>query len=273
MESQEIGFFLDTVKQRYGYDFHHYAKPSLERRIENCISGEHLNSISELTSTILDDAMAFDRFLLEMSVTVTKMFRNPEIFRVLTEQVLPEFKSYSQLKVWHVGCATGEEVYSLAILLAEAGLLEKTKIYATDYNSHSLEVAKKGIYSLDGMHETSQNYLTAGGLHSFSDYYQASYEFLKIADFLKHRVTFSYHNLMQDKAFTEMNIILCRNVLIYFDEILQDQVLTMMSGSLCSQGFLVLGEKETVNFTSVSGEFTEITRPSGIFLKKSCPGP
>ncbi len=271
MEPREIGLFLDTVQQRYGYDFHHYAKPSMERRIENCIIRERLSSISELTLKILDDAMTFDRFLLEMSVTVTRMFRNPEVFRILTEQVLPELKSYSQLKIWHAGCATGEEVYSLAILLAEAGLLERTKIYATDYNSLSLEIAEKAIYSLDGMQETSRNYLAAGGLHSFSDYYQARYGLLKIADFLKQRVIFSYHNLMQDKAFTEMNIILCRNVIIYFDKVLQDQVLTMMSSSLCSQGFLVLGDRETVNFTSVSGLFTEIARPSGIFLKRDRP--
>ncbi|MBV1876248.1 MAG: protein-glutamate O-methyltransferase CheR [Pseudomonadales bacterium] len=268
LEVLEIHLLLTAIEQRYGYDFFNYAMSSLKRRVRNIQCDENLSSISELVPKILHDPQMFDRFLVEMSVTVTRMFRNPQIFKRIKESLLPKLHTYPRIKIWHAGCATGEEVYSMAILLAEADLLKKTHIYATDYNNQSLAIAEKGIYPLEKMQDFSKNYLAAGGQCSFADYYHAKYEHAVMASILSKNITFAHHNLMRDQSFGEMNIIFCRNVLIYFDQILQDKVLTMMRDSLIHRGYLVLGDRETISFTGISESFTEIEPRSRIYQKQ-----
>jgi len=257
LENFEIDIFLEAIFQRYGYDFRDYARASLKRRIENRLTLSGLKHVSEMIPKILYEKRFFEEFLNDMSITVTGMFRNPAVFKAIREQVIPKLSTYSRINIWHVGCATGEEVYSMAILLEEEGLLDKTRIYATDYNNRSLEQAKKGIYPADMMKQYTENYLQSGGRNSFSDYYWANYDSVKIKESFKDKITFAHHNLMQDRAFAEMHLIMCRNVLIYFDKPLQNKVLKLLRDSLIHRGFLVLGDKESISFTDVCDDFTE----------------
>ncbi len=264
----ELRLLVDAIEQRYDYDFRHYAQSSLKRRVLNRVHAEGLDSISDLIPRILHDVHFFDRFLVEMSVTVTKMFRNPSVFKTLRERVLPILATYSRINIWHAGCATGEEVYSMAIMLAEEGLLDRTQIYATDYNNNSLDTAKKAIYPIGDIQEFSSNYLESGGLGSLSDFYHAQYGSAKFSDELSKRITFAHHNLVADKAFGEMHLILCRNVLIYFDQHLQNGVLTMLRDSTADRGFLVLGDRETLDYTKVADDFREYLSRSSIYQKE-----
>lgn len=269
LETLEIKLLLDAIEGQYGYDFHNYAYSSLKRRIQHFASMEKFDSIAAIIPKILHDPHCFDRFLIEMSVSVTKMFRNPLIFKLIREKILPKLRTYPRINIWHAGCATGEEVYSMAIMLAEENLLDKVHIYATDFNNHSLEVAQKAIYPIKGMSEFSKNYLDAGGKTTLSNFYQAKYDAVKFSEFLKHNITFAHHNLMQDQAFGEMNVIFCRNVLIYFNQILQNQVLDMMKGCLTHRGFLILGDRETLSFSSCENDFIELLSRTRIFQKKA----
>jgi len=272
LEEIEISLLLDAIQKRHGYDFHQYAKASLSRRIKNRLVLEGLDCISEMIPRILRDNLFFDRFLLEMSVTVTQMFRNPIVFKTIRDELFPKLKTYSRIKIWHAGCATGEEAYSMAIMLAEAGLLDRTQIYATDFNNNSLEIAKKGIYPVEDVTDWSSDYIEAGGVGSFSDYYHAKYDSMKISKEIMESVTFAHHNLMRDQAFGEMNVIVCRNVLIYFEKDLQNKVLTMMRESLVHRGYLVLGDRESLDFTDVSKDFKEVHKKTRVYQKEASAG-
>jgi len=193
-----------------------------------------------------------------MSITITEMFRDPPFYQLVRERIIPVLKTYPFVKIWHAGCATGQEAYSMAILLHEEGFLDRATIYATDFNKHSLDIATSGVYPLKNMSTYAANYQQAGGQGRFSDYYNEAYELAKFKDFIKERVTFSYHNLVTDGVFGEMNIICCRNVLIYFDKELQNIALTKFSESLRHGGFMCLGSKETLSFTAVDKEFEGI---------------
>lgn len=264
----EIECLLESIYQHYGYDFRSYAKASLKRRIQNFVSSTNCTHVSELIPKLLHNRELFGEFLSNMSVTVTEMFRDPEIFKTLREKVIPVLKTYSRINIWHAGCATGEEVYSMAILLHEEGLLERTRIYATDFNEHSLATAEAGIYPAERMQLYTQNYLKAGGKHSLADYYWANYNSAKMSDFLRDRITFANHNLSCDQVFAEMHLTLCRNVLIYFDKDLQNRVLNLFSEGLTSRGFLSLGDKETLKFSSIYNDFEAISEPLKIYRKK-----
>ncbi|GHA20933.1 CheR family methyltransferase [Oceanisphaera arctica] len=267
LEKIELELLLEAIFRRYGYDFRHYAQASLKRRIAQCMQQAGVSRVADLIPPILHDKGFFDDFLKFMSVTVTDMFRDPDFFATLRSQVIPVLKTYPFIKIWHAGCATGEEVYSLAILLKEEGLYERTQIYATDYNNHSLAIAREGIYSLKQMQQYSENYIRAGGRQSFSDYYHAKYGAAKIHDSLKANVTFANHNLANDGVFGEMQMVICRNVLIYFDQQLQDRVLTLLHDSLSPRGFLCLGNKESLKFSAVQNCFENQDYAQRIFKR------
>ncbi|WP_107851526.1 CheR family methyltransferase [Oceanimonas marisflavi] len=267
LEQIELELLLEAIFRRYGYDFRHYARASLKRRVAQRMQRAGIDRISGLIPPLLHDRGFFDQFLKDMSVTVTDMFRDPDFFVALRTQVIPVLKTYPFIKIWHAGCATGEEVYSLAILLKEEGLYDRAQIYATDYNNHSLAVAREGIYPLKQMQQYHENYLRAGGRRSFSDYYHARYGAAKMNDSLRANVTFANHNLASDGVFGEMQLVICRNVLIYFDQQLQNRVLTLLHDSLSHRGFLCLGNKESLKFSSVQDRFEDHVYEQRIFKR------
>ncbi|MDF1655323.1 MAG: protein-glutamate O-methyltransferase CheR [Coxiellaceae bacterium] len=267
IEEIEIDLMLDAVLRVYGYDFRHYARASLKRRVSNFLEKTKHNSYSRLQEALIRDPELFNKFLLDMSITVTEMFRDPHFYLALQKNVFPVLKTYPYIKIWHAGCASGEEVYSLAILLHEAGYLDKATIYATDFNNAALKKAKEGIYTVDDIKLYSKNYLSAGGNQSFSDYYNSNYGAVKMKAFLKKRITWANHNLVTDKVFGEMNLILCRNVLIYFNGELQDHVFQLFRDSLCHRGYLCLGTKETLNYSTVNDQFEVVASKEKIYRK------
>jgi chemotaxis protein methyltransferase CheR len=266
-EEVEIDMLLHGIRTRYGYDFAHYSRASLRRRLERALAQTRLTHFSQLLDRLFHDEKCFDEFLKIMSISVTEMFRDPGFYQAIRERVVPLLKTYPFTKIWHAGCATGEEVYSMALLLHEEGFLDRARIYATDFNKHSLDSAANGVYSAKQMAAYADNYRLAGGKGNFHDYYSDGYELAKFKDFLKERITFSYHNLVTDGVFGEMNIICCRNVLIYFDKTLQDQVLRKFSESLRHGGFLCLGNRESLNFTAINSSFAAVDKVQRIYRK------
>jgi chemotaxis protein methyltransferase CheR len=209
----------------------------------------------------------FEEFIRELSVTVTEMFRDPTFYKSLREKIIKRLATYPVIKIWIAGCATGEEVYSMAILLKEEGLLQRSIIYATDINQRSLQIAKDGIYPLASMKDYTTNYIRSGGTRPFSEYYLANYGSAIMDKSLRQNIVFSQHNLSLDRSFNEFQLILCRNVLIYFNQNLQDTVINLFHESLCTFGFLSLGNKESLLFTSKKSDFEEIDRKEKIFMK------
>jgi chemotaxis protein methyltransferase CheR len=262
-----VDLLLECVLRRYGYDFRQYSFASLRRRLDHARQEARLERLSEMFDPLLNDERFFDTFLKSLSVTVTEMFRDPSYYRVVRESVAPLLRTYPFVKIWHAGCATGEEVYSMAILLHEEGLLDRVRFYATDFNKHSLDAAESGVYPAGHMTAFAENYRASGGRRDFSDYYTSGYDFVKMKDFLRERITFSYHNLVTDGAFGEMNLVSCRNVLIYFDKPLQDRVLGLLSESLRHGGFLCLGAKETLSFSAVEKTFEPIDGRQRVYKK------
>lgn len=265
LRNVELDCLLEAIFQYYGYDFRNYTKASLKRRVDQFMILKRLQHISEIIPLVLHDEREFDQFVNAMTVCVTDMFRDYEVFKYLREQVIPILKTYSRINIWHAGCATGEEVYSMAILLHEEGLLERSRLYATDLNRDSISRAKNAIYPAEKIKQFTKNYQNAGGTASFSDYYHANYQSAKLKQFLLERVTFSYHNLVTDHVFSEMHLIFCRNVLIYFDQDLQDKVFELVRDSLTHKGFLVLGDKESLHFSSVKNDFEAMDERLRIF--------
>ncbi len=241
---EQLGMFLDALYNRYGYDFRGYQQSTLRRRIDKTMRLLSLNSFFEFQRAVFDDPGVFERFFEELSINVTEFFRHPEQFQYLREQVLPYLDSFPHIKLWSAGCATGEEVYSLAILLDELGMLDKTQIFATDINAHVLEQARAGLFPRDALASSRSNYLAAGGSKRFDDYVQDNGRFLQLANRYRDRILFHHHSLAHDGVFNEFQLILCRNVLIYFDKNLHRRVLERFSRSLHADGFLVLGPHE-----------------------------
>ncbi len=264
----EIELLLEAIYRKYGYDFRNYAKASIKRRIMHRCSLDGIQSVSELQHRILYDEKFFETVLMDFSINVTEMFRDPSFYQALRESVLPVIRNLPYIKLWHAGCATGEEVYSTAILLKEEGLLEKTQIYATDINENILRKAKEGIYPLEKMKEYTENYQRAGGNHSFAEYYTARYDYAVLNKYLTTPVVFADHNLVTDASFGEMDLIICRNVFIYFDRKLQDVVIGLFRESLPSGGFLCLGSKETVRFSKYSDDFEDLRADEKIYRKR-----
>lgn len=267
-EELELDTFLTVIHSCYGYDFKDYARASLKRRVQNLAIISGYQHISEMLPRILYDSDFLNQFLEGMSITVTDMFRDPWVFKALRERVLPALRIFPKINIWHAGCATGEEVYAMAILLKEEGLFDHTQIYATDFNNHSLKIAEEGIYPLERLQKFTENYLQAGGKSSLSDYYHVKYNSAKFDSALKKNIIFTNHNLVEDRVFGEMNLIVCRNVLIYFNQTLQNKVLMLFKDSLTPTGFLLLGDKETTHFSQVSGYFDVYAAKEKIFKLK-----
>lgn len=267
-EGIEIKLLLEAIYLKYGYDFRGYAQPTIKRRILHRVSSSGLKSISEMQHRILHDEQFFETLFLDLTVNVTEMFRDFSFYQALRKKIIPMLKTKPFLKVWHAGCATGEEVYSLCILLKEEGLYEKTRIYATDVNEEVLKKAKEGIYPIDRMKAYTLNYRKAGGLASFVDYYTARFDYAIMESSLKENIVFADHNLATDGVFGEMDLIFCRNVLIYFTKELQDRVFRLFRDSLCPGGFLCLGSKESIRFSECSNDFENVVKKEKIYKKE-----
>lgn len=268
IKSDELNEFLESIRFVYGYDFTEYAEASVMRRIENYMQISKIDTLQELGKILLRDDSKFANFVQEFTVNVTEMFRDPSFYKSLSENVLSRLATYPIIKIWIAGCSTGEEVYSIAILLKEANLLDRSLIYATDLNQKSLQKAKEGIFDINNMKSYTINYQKAGGKNSFSDYYVAKYDSVLLSKTLKQNIVFSIHNLAVDKSFNEFQLILCRNVLIYFNQSLQNKVINLFYDSLCPFGFLALGNKESLLFSDKRKQFDDIDRKEKIFIKK-----
>ena len=266
-EKIEFDLILEAIYQKYGYDFRNYAKASLRRRLRYRLSQSNLKTISEMQHKLLNDKGFFDTLLLDLTINVTEMFRDPSFFKALREIVIYELKKQPFIKVWHAGCSSGEEIYSTAILLKENGMYESSLIYATDTNEMVLDKAKSGIFPIEKMKDFTVNYRKAGGIASFADYYTARYDNAIMDNSLKKNIVFSNHNLVTDSVFGEMDLIMCRNVLIYFNRELQDRVFRLFLDSLRPGGFLCLGSKETVRFSSLSGNFENVIEKERVYRR------
>jgi len=249
LERIEIRLLLEGIYSRYGFDFRDYAPASLKRRLWRRIDAEGLTSVSGLQEKVLHDSACMERLLLDLSINVTAMFRDPSFYAALREKVVPLLRTYPFTRIWNAGCSTGEEVYSIAMLLREEGLYDRTRIYATDINDSVIERARHGVFPLDKMREYTQNYINAGGKRAFSEYYVAGYDGAQFQHSLVENVVFAQHNLASDGSFNEFNTIVCRNVMIYFDRPLQDRVHELFYESLAMFGVLALGHKESLKFS------------------------
>jgi chemotaxis protein methyltransferase CheR len=267
LERIEVDLLLEGVYRHYGFDFRSYAYSSLKRRLWKRITAEGLSSVSELQDRVLHDPAMMEKLLLDLSINVSAMYRDPTFYRAFREKVVPVLRTYPYVRLWHAGCSTGEEVYSMAILLEEEGLYDRARIYATDINEVVLQTAKNGIYPVEKMQEYTQNYLRAGGTRAFSDYYVAKYDAAIFNSALTRNVVFSQHNLVTDRSFAEFNVILCRNVMIYFDRKLQDRVHSLFYDSLVQFGYLGLGSKESLKFSKYEQCYEEIDARDKIYRR------
>jgi chemotaxis protein methyltransferase CheR len=267
LEELELELLLEAIHRRYGFDFRQYAPASLRRRVRRRMDGEKVATISALQDLILHDPAVMERLLLDLSVNVTAMFRDPTFFLSFRERVVPLLRTYPFSRIWVAGCSTGEEVYSLAILLAEEGLADRVRIYATDINEAVIERARLGVFPLDKMQEYTQNYIRAGGTQSFSEYYVARYDGARFARGLVDGVVFAQHNLASDAAFNEFHVITCRNVMIYFAQPLQQHVHGLFYESLAMFGVLALGQKETIRFSPYESSFEELDAEERLYRK------
>lgn len=268
LTDQEITSLLEIVYNKYGYDFRQYSRAHVKRRVRNFLSIRDIKSIPAVVNALLNDQMFASRFLQDLSITVTEMFRDPDFYKSLRQEVIPLLRTYPFIKIWHAGCATGQEAYSMAILLKEEGLYDRTTIYATDFNQDALDQAKSGIYSNKLMKEYTANYQLAGGKESFAEYYTSSYDMVIMNNSLKKNIVWANHNLVTDAVFAEVNLILCRNVMIYFDKDLQKHVLELFYKSLIKGGVLCLGSKESLRFSHYQEAYIEIDKRQKIFKKK-----
>jgi chemotaxis protein methyltransferase CheR len=263
----ELSMLMEAIYLKYSYDFRDYTGASQKRRVLHAMREMECDTISMLQSRVLHDASAFAALLQYLTIPVTEMFRDPSYFAALREHVVPVLSTYPSLKVWVAGCSTGEEVYSLAILLKEEGLLERTLIYATDINPQSLDKARKGVFPLDSMREYTVNYQAAGGKRAFSDYYTAAYNAALFDRSLCENVTFADHSLATDSVFAETHFVSCRNVMIYFKKKLQERAFGLFHESLCHRGFLGLGSKESIDFSAYGPRFEPVVKRERLFRK------
>jgi chemotaxis protein methyltransferase CheR len=256
----EITQLLNLLLEQYGYDFSGYTRASVKRRIVRLMSADKTNALPLMMQRIKFDADYARRFIEEITVNVTEMFRDASFYQCLRNTILPILNTYPLIRIWHAGCSTGEEVYSMAILLKEENLYRKSLLYATDINQGVIEKARKGIFPISQMKMYSNNYILAGGKEDFSKYYTANYGYARFDEALSEKIIFATHNLVADKSFNEFQLIVCRNVMIYFDQELQETVLQLFDGSLEGLGFLALGAKETIRFSSIASRFRQVEK-------------
>jgi chemotaxis protein methyltransferase CheR len=267
LERLEIELLLEGIFRHYGFDFRAYAYASIRRRLWKRIHAEGLERVSQLQDRVLHDPQMMEKLLLDLSINVTAMFRDPGFYAEFRRIVVPMLRTYPFIRIWHAGCSTGEEVYSMAILLEEEGLYERCRIYATDINEVVLRQAKTGIFPLERMQEYTENYIRAGGTRSFSEYYVAKYDGALFAPSLQRNVVFAQHNLVTDHSFAEFTVIVCRNVLIYFDRGLQAKVHELFTDSLVTFGVLALGSKESLRLSPVEDRFETLSATEKLYRK------
>ncbi len=267
LERIEVELLLEGIYRKYGFDFRAYAYSSLRRRLWKRIVESGLHTVTALQERVLHDPAVMEQLLLDLSINVTAMYRDPHFYVAFREKIIPMLRTYPFIRIWHAGCSTGEEVYSMAILLQEEGLYDRARIYATDINEVVLQRAKAGIFPLDRMKEYTDNYIKAGGKRSFSEYYTAKYDNAIFNESMTKNVVFSQHNLVTDRSFSEFNVILCRNVLIYFDKPLQSRVQSLFYDSLAMFGVLVLGSKESLKFSEYETCYEQVNPPEKIYRK------
>lgn len=263
----ELGLLLDAIFQKYHYDFRSYSEASLRRRLTAALVHFQCATLSELQGRVIHEPKVFSELLRFLTVQVSDLFRDPSYFRSIREKVVPYLQTYPSLKVWVAGCATGEEAYSLAIIFAEEGLLDRTLIYATDIHPASLRAAEEGVYDVERFARFSEGYLLAGGRRSLSDYYTARYSSAVLDRSLKKSILFSDHSLATDVAFAEVELVSCRNVLIYFERELQERAIGVLRDSLCRKGFLGLGMRETLRFSKHAPAFSEFVPDDRIYQR------
>lgn len=258
VKDEEVECLIKDVYRLYGYDFSLYSRASFKRRVNRICLIDKFTSFAELRYTILNDPEYLKHFVEEITVNVTEMFRDPYFFKVLREKILPQLGTYPLIRIWVAGCSTGEEAYSMAILLKEANLYHKSLIYGTDINPSVLETARAGVFPLQQMKLYSENYMLSGGKQDFSDYYTANYDSVRFDKSLQEKLILSTHNLVSDSSFNSFQLIICRNVLIYFDKELQERVFNLFDGSLENLGYLALGSKETLRFSNLGKFYHQI---------------
>lgn len=264
----ELKLFLEAIYLRYGYDFQNYNKAHIKRRLLHRLATSQLQTITQLQDKVLRDREFFGEVLADLSINVTEMFRDADFYKSLREKIIPKLQTYTFFKAWNAGCSTGEEVYSLAIILEEEGLLDRAQVYATDFNRKVLEIAREGVYQKSDIEEYEKNYLKSGGKKKLADYYQSMYGSVMFNKELSGRIVFADHNLVTDSVFADVNLILCRNVLIYFEKELQEKVLGLFYESLVPSGILCLGTKESIKFTRYEKLFEVVDEKQRIFKKK-----
>jgi chemotaxis protein methyltransferase CheR len=267
LEEVEIELLLEGIFRHYGYDFRDYAAASIRRRLRHLIASERLASVTELSEKVLHDPAWLDRLLAAFSINVSAMFRDPSFYVAFRERLVPILRTYPFVRIWHAGCSTGEEVYSTAILLHEAGLYDRCRIYATDINEAVLRKARNGIFPLTAMKAYTANYIQAGGTRPFSEYYTAEYDSAIFRPWLKQNLVFAQHNLAMDTSFNELHLIVCRNVMIYFNRTLQSRVVDLFSSSLVRLGFLCLGNKESLKGTPGEAAYDVVDADERIYRK------
>ncbi len=263
---EQLNEVVKLLLTLYGHDFTEYSKASLKRRMNRILMKKHFTAY-ELRQAIINDPEFVEELVLEVTVNVTEMFRDPTFYAALRKKTIPYLSSFPRIKVWNAGCSTGEEVYSFAIMLEEAGLYKNSFLYGTDINSKVLDKARKGIYSLQQMKEYSENYQKSGAMHSLAEYYSAAYDAAVIHQNLRKNTLFAIHNLATDNVFNEFEMVVCRNVLIYFENSLQERVLNLFYESLRPLGFLCLGSKETIRFAELRSKFKIIDLEQNIYQK------
>jgi chemotaxis protein methyltransferase CheR len=267
LEEIELSLLLEGIFRQYGFDFREYAPASLRRRVWRRIHAEGLSTISGLQDRLLHDPACMERLLLDLSINVTAMFRDPAFYSAFRQKVVPMLRTYAFTRIWIAGCSTGEEVYSLAILLLEEGLYDRTRIYATDINEAVLGQARAGVFPLDKMREYTQNYINAGGSRPFSEYYLAKYDGAQFQRSLIDNVVFAQHNLVSDRSFNEFNVIVCRNVMIYFDRTLQERVHRLFYESLVTFGILGLGHRESIRQSPYEARYEDLEPVEKLYRK------
>jgi chemotaxis protein methyltransferase CheR len=267
INDEEVELLVNELLERHGYDFSGYARASLKRRINRLMGLDKLKSFQQLRFLLHPGDSYLQRFIEEITVNVTEMFRDPGFYQSLRNDVLPQLATRPFIRIWHAGCSTGEEVYSMAILLHEANLLQRSLLYATDLNPSVLEKVKQGIFPLNSLKQYSENYRLSGGKEDFSKYYSAKYDWAKFDEAIGKRIVVATHNLVIDRSFNEFQLILCRNVLIYFEKDLQDKVIGLFDDSLERLGFLALGAKESLKFSPFTRNYLQLPGKEKIWRK------
>jgi len=267
LEYIEIKLLMEGIYRHYGFDFRDYSMPSLKRRVWKRVYAEGLSTVSGLQEKILHDPACMERLLLDLSINTTAMFRDPTFYLSFRRKVVPMLRTYPFVRIWHAGCSTGEEVYSMGILLQEEGLYDRCRIYATDINEAVLQKAKAGIFPLATMQENTSNYMAGGGAGTFSDYYTARYDHAIFRPSLRENVVFAQHNLVTDASFNHFNVIFCRNVLIYFNNALQDRVQDLFLQSMEMFGILGLGKKESIRYTVVGENYDVVDAEEKLYRR------